>query len=170
MSARAKPAIQVFQIHQDAFYFLGNENILTDAPDFGRIWGDFFDKGGYDPILPFATDAKPINAWYTNDQGQRIYAQGLFVKDVDRVPEGYRLLHFPAGDFLVVTTEWMATNDEAVGENGNGQCNEYAQTVPIPEGYVRYDGPGSPITAIEKENADTPDGSRYEVWVPIRKA
>ena len=88
---------------------------------------------------------------------------------VDRVPEGYTLAKFPASDFLVVTTEWMATNDEAVGENGNGQCNRYAKSVQIPEGYVRYDGPDSPITMIEKENADTPDGSRYEVWVPIKK-
>ncbi len=24
-------------------------------------------------------------------------------------------------------------------------------------------------TIIEKENADTPDGSRYEFWVPIKK-
>lgn len=77
---------------------------------------------------------------------------------------------FPAIDFLVVTTEWMTTNAEAVGENGKGQCNRYAETVQIPEGYIRNDGAGCPITLIEKENGDTPDGSRYEVWVPIKKA
>lgn len=169
MSETNKPAIQVFQIHQDAFTFLGNENILTETSDFGQIWGDFFNKGGYDPILPYAVDTKPINVWYTNSQGQKIYFQGLFVKDVEKVPDGYKLAEFPASDFLVVTTEWMETNEEAVGENGNGQCNRYADIVQIPEGYVRNDGEGSPITAIEKENADTPDGSRYEVWVPIKK-
>lgn len=60
----------------------------------------------------------------------------------------------------------MATNDEAVGEDGNGLCNRYAETVQIPEGYIRDDGI---ITKIEKENSDTPDGSRYEVWIPIKK-
>ena len=79
---------------------------------------------------------------------------------MEKVPDGYQLVDFPASDFLVVTTEWMATNEEAVGENGNGRCNRYADTVQIPEGYIRNDGPGSPITAIEKENADTPRGQQ----------
>ena len=169
MSEASKPAIKVFQIHQEEFLFLGNENIITESSDFGQIWDDFFKKGGYDPILPYATDTKSINVWYTNSEGHNIYSQGLFVKNVDKVPDGYKLVDFPASDFLVVTTEWMTTNAEAVGENGNGQCNRYATTVEIPEGYVRNDGPDSPITAIEKENSDTPEGSRYEVWVPIKK-
>jgi predicted transcriptional regulator YdeE len=168
MSDINKPAIKVFKIHQDEFSFLGNENILTESSDFGYIWDNFFKMGGYDPILPYATDPKPINVWYTNKTGQRIYLQGLFVKNVEKVPDGYNLVNFPASDFLIVTTEWMETNEEAVGENGNGRCNRYAQTVQIPDGYVRNDGPDSPITEIEKENADTPDGSRYEVWVPIK--
>lgn len=169
MSATNKPAIKVFQIHHDKFSFLGNENILSESSNFGYFWDNFFNKGGYDPILPYATDSKPINVWYTNNAGQEIYFQGLFVQNVDMVPDGYKLVDFPASDFLVVTTDWMASNDEAVGENGNGQCNRYAEAVQIPEGYVRNDGPGSPFTLIEKENSNTPEGSRYEVWVPIKK-
>lgn len=169
MLDKNKPEIKVFQIHHDEFTFLGNENILTDSSDYVHIWDNFFGMGGYDPILPYSTDPKPINVWYTDAAGQRIYSQGLFVKNVDKVPEGYKSVKFPASDFLVVTTEWMETNEEAVGENGNGRCNRYADTVQIPEGYVRYDGSGSPITRIEKENANTPEGSRYEVWVPIKR-
>lgn len=162
----SEKAIITFQIHQEASVFLGNENIVTESSDFGQIWGHFFEMGGYEPILPYAVDTKPVNIWCINEQGERIYFQGLFVQNVDKVPEGYKLARFPAGDFLVVTTEWMETNDEAVGDDGNGRVNRYAETVAMPEGYVRNDGP---VTAIEKENADTPDGSRYEVWVPIRK-
>jgi predicted transcriptional regulator YdeE len=169
MSETKKPEIKVFQIHQDEFSFLGIENIITESSDFCHIWDNFFKMGGYEPILPYATDTKPINVWYTNSTGQMIYFQGLYVKKVHKIPDGYILVDFPASDFLVVTTEWMATKEEAVGENGNVQCNRYAKTVQIPDGYIRNDGTGCPINEIEKENADTPYGSRYEVWVPIKK-
>jgi predicted transcriptional regulator YdeE len=170
MSEKNKPSIKVFQIHQGGFSFLGNENIITESSDFGYIWNNFFDKGGYEPILPYATgDKQHINVWYNNDKGEKIYSQGLFVDNVKEIPAGYKLVNFPAYDFIVVTTEWMTTYEESVGENGNGQCNRYAKTVQIPDGYIRDDGPDSLITKIEKENADTPDGSRYEVWMPIKK-
>lgn len=86
---------------------------------------------------------------------------------MDKAPEGYTLSHFDGGDYLVVTTEWMETKEEAVGDNGNGRVNRYAETVAMPEGYVRSKGP---IAEIEKENADTPQGSRYEVWVPMENS
>lgn len=90
------------------------------------------------------------------------------VGNVDKVPEGYTLTKFPASDFLVVTHEWLSTNDEAL-KYGIDAGWKYEKTVHIPDGYVRYDEPGSPITIIEKENADTPNGSRYEFWIPIKK-
>lgn len=48
----SEKAIITFQIHQEAFGFLGNENIITESTDFGQVWGDFFKMGGYGPILP----------------------------------------------------------------------------------------------------------------------
>ena len=77
------------------------------------------------------------------------------VIDVDKVPEGYTLRQFPASDFLVITYEWLPTNEEAI-QHGIGAGWEHIKTI------LRYDEPGSPITVIEKENADTPGGSRYE--------
>ena len=163
-----KPAIVTFQFHQDGFSFLGNENILAESPDFGAIWGNFFKKGGYDPILPYAVDSKPLNVWYTNKAGDKIYFQGLMVGNVDKVPEGYTLAKFPASYFLVVTYEWVPKQDfQQMDEINDGW--KYIETLQIPDGYVRYDDSGSPITIIEKENTDTPDGSRYEFWVPIKR-
>ena len=64
--------------------------------------------------------------------------------------------------------EWVPKQDfQQMDEINDGW--KYIETLQIPKGYVRYDGPGSPITIIEKENTDTPDGSRYEFWVPIKK-
>lgn len=164
----SEPALVSFQMHQAAFSFLGIENIVTESSDFGYFWDHFFKAGGYEKIIPYATDIKPINIWYTNKSGQEIFFQGLMVDSVGNVPEGYTLAQFPASDFIVVTHEWLPTNEAAL-EYGIGAGWKHEKTVQMPDGYVRYDGPGSPITIIEKENSDTPDGSRYEVWVPIRK-
>jgi len=161
------PAIEVYQMHQNEFSFLGIKNIVTASSNYGNIWDNFFKAGGYDEINPYAVDPKPINVNYTNSAGEKIYFQGLMVGNVDRVPDGYTLEQFPASDFLVVTHEW--STDKVALNFGIGDCGKYAKTVQIPEGYVRYDGPGSPITIIERENSDTPDGSRYEWWVPIKK-
>jgi predicted transcriptional regulator YdeE len=163
-----KPAIVTLQIHQDEFSFLGKENVITESSDFSAIWGTFFKKGGYDPILPYAADPKPLNVWYTNKTGDKIYFQGLMVNNVDKLPEGYTLAKFPASDFILVTYEWVPKEDfQQMDEINDGW--KYIETLQIPDGYVRYDGPGSPITLIEKENTDTPKGSRYEFWVPIKK-
>jgi len=162
------PAIVTFQIHQDEFSFLGIENIVTESSDFGNFWDHFFAAGGYEKIIPYAIDPKPINVWYTNGAGEKIYFQGLMVKDVGKVPEGYSLAQFPAGDFLVVTYEWVTAQDFQMMYEIDGGW-KYMETAPIPDGYNRYDGPGNPITLIEKENTDTDDGSRYEFWVPIKK-
>ncbi|MCL2774617.1 MAG: GyrI-like domain-containing protein [Oscillospiraceae bacterium] len=164
------PAIVTYQIHQDEFSFLGIENIVTESSDFGYFWDNFFKMGGYDKINPYATDPKPINVWYTNNAGEKIYFQGLMViNNVDKIPDGYTLAQFPASDFLVVTYEWVPSQDFQMMYEINGGW-KYIETIQIPDGYVRYDVVGSPITVIEKENTDTIDGSRYEFWVPIKKS
>jgi len=163
-----KPAIVTFPIHQEAFSFLGIENIVTESSDFGHFWDNFFKMGGYEKINPYTIDPKPINVWYTNDAGQKIYFQGLMVNNMEKIPAGYTLAKFLASDFLVVTYEWVPQQDfDMMYEINSGW--KYVETLRMPDGYVRYDGPGSPITIIEKENTDTPDGSRYEFWVPIKK-
>lgn len=169
MSEPVKASIITYPLHLDSFDFLGNANMVSQASDFGEIWDHFFQKGGYAPILPYAVDESPINIWFHDPAGREVYLQGLFVKGVEHVPEGYTLQNFPGGDYLAITTEWMETNEEAVGDAGNGRCNRYADTILPPAGYARADGPDSLIYRIEKENANTAQGSRYEVWVPIRK-
>ena len=166
-----KPACVMFQIHQDAFWFLGNENIVDDESDYGYIWDNFFKMGGYDKIAPYAIDLKPLNVWYTNEKGEKIYFQGLMVEHVDKVPDGYVLKQFPGSDYFVITHEW--TSGEEALNYGIWAGWEFERTAQMPEGYVRYDelGLGSDfiISMIEKENLDTPNGSRYEHWIPIRR-
>ena len=162
------PQTIIYQIHQEEFTFLGIENILSESSDFGYFWNHFFSAGGYEKIIPYAIDTKPLNIWYTNSDGQDIYFQGLMVENVNTVPDEYKLVKFPASDFMVVTHDWVPTNDEAL-RYGIDAGWKNIKNLQIPDGYIRYDGKDCPITLIEKENMDTPDGSRYEMWVPIKK-
>jgi len=85
---------------------------------------------------------------------------------------------FPACEYLVVTHEWLSTdanlykNGILLTQNyvGIGQTHVYRENIPAPDGYVRYDGPDSPITQIEIENSNDKGESRFERWVPIKKA
>jgi len=89
----------------------------------------------------------------------------VIVEGMDKAPEGFTLMKFPACEFLVVTTEWLPTQDEALWQIEGA----YNKNAIIPEGYVRYDGPESPIEVIEVEHTNTAEGSRWEFWVPIKK-
>jgi len=171
MSEEITLTLVSFQIHQDEFEFLGIENKLnpTGKSDFGHFWGNFFNLGGYDNIDPYAADPRDTNIWYTNENGEKIYFQGKMVKNVDKVADGYTLAKFPAGDYLVLTHDWLPTFDEAQ-KYGIGFGRRHVETAQIPDGYIRNDGFGCPITEIERDNADTPDGSRIEHWLPIKKA
>ena len=48
---------------------------------------------------------------------------------MDEVPEGFIVKKFPVRDYVVVTTEWMETYEEATSENGLGQTNKFQRTV-----------------------------------------
>lgn len=99
-------------INKKIFIHIGNLHV-DNNPDFEKIWGDFFDKGGYNPILPHAVDGKPVNVRYINGRGETVYFQGMFVKEADKIPEGYKLMDFPVSEYFCVTTEWMESNETA---------------------------------------------------------
>ncbi|WP_058301524.1 effector binding domain-containing protein [Gorillibacterium timonense] len=163
-----KPTIEVFQMKHDEFLFLGMESSLQN-PDFQKIWENFFNAGGFDKIEPYQKEPCPMNIWHNNNPEYDVYFIGKIVEGIDEAPEGYTLMKFPAREFLVVTHEWLSEHERIVGEDGNGQCNRYADNVQIPDGYIRYDESGSQIKLIEREYSDTENGHRYEVWVPIKK-
>ena len=164
------PKIVTFQTRLDKFLFLGVEQVVTPGSDFGAVWDHYFKTvegsgfGDYEYVI-----------WYYKNNAQ-IYFVGKMVDDADSVPEGFSLAEFPTCEYLVVTHEWLAANEDMYVNGilttqnyaGIGQTHDYRENVPMPDGYVRYDGPDSPITQIEKENANTEYGSRFERWVPIK--
>jgi len=164
-----KLSLVTFQVYQDEFEFLGIENKLdpTGKSDFGYFWNNFFKLGGYDNINPYAIDPKDTNVWYTNKAGEKIYFQGKTAKDVKKIADGYSLVKFLASDYLVLTHNWLPTFGEAQ-RYGIGFGRKHIDTVELPEGYVRYDSSEFPIIEIERDNADTPEGSRIEHWLPIK--
>ena len=171
MCKLSKPNIVTFQAKLDEFYFLGFEQPVTPASDFGQVWGNYFsaaEKAGladpYESII-----------WYRKNNEQ-FYFVGKVTDSACAVPEGCSLVHFPACEYLVVTHEWLpdgkgvATDGIGITQDyaGIGQTHKYKENLPVPDGYVRFDGLDGFITQIEKEVA-TADGQRFERWVPIRK-
>jgi len=172
MSAKkSKPEIITFQARLDAFRFLGIEQIVTPASDFGAVWDHYFKTAegsgcsAYDYII-----------WYYKNNAQ-MYFVGKVAHGAGEVPEGFSLVKFPACEYLVVTHEWLPA-DANLYENGIlltqnyvgiGQTHVYREDIPVPDGYVRYDGPDSPITQIEIENTNDRGESRFERWVPIKR-
>lgn len=153
-----------FQAHLDAFDFLGVENTLSDGADFGAFWEGFFAKGGYEPIDPFAAEPGCTNVCY-NDGDKAVYFQGKIVRKGAAAPAGYSLKRFPAGDYLVATTEWLPTHDDAMRHINH----DYYRSAPAPEGFRRRPENGDGIFLIERWGAQTEEGFRYEFWVPIEK-
>lgn len=168
-----KPDIKIFHIKQKAFLFLGIENEIVGAienADFVTIWNDFFEAGGFEEIRPHQQkNDPPMVIYHQNHSDNLIYFIGSMIERVDEIPKGYTASRFPECEFLIVTTEWLQTEEEALGEHGLGQCGEYEKIVEIPEGYIRYDSGDSQYILIERENFNTKEGSRYEFWVPIKR-
>ena len=163
-------SLVTFTVHQPAFHFLGIENKLSVEwqGDFGHFWGNFFNLGGYDNIDPFATQPLDSNVWYVNEAGEKVFFQGKIAKSDATVADGYSLVSFPASDYLVLTHEWLPTFDEAQ-KLGIGFGRKHMNSVQLPEGYERYDATEFPIKEIERDNANTSEGSRIEHWLPIKK-
>ncbi|MCL2547361.1 MAG: MerR family transcriptional regulator [Oscillospiraceae bacterium] len=166
-----KPALILFQSRMDEFQFLGVEQVVTPDSDFGMVWDTYFktaEKAGQ--TAPYSH----IVWHYKNNE--QVYFVGNIVSNAKEVPDGYSAVKFPACEYLVVTHEWlpdgadMYTNGIVLTQNycGIGQTHSPREGVQMPEGYVRFDDPDSPITQIEIESKSK-DGNRFERWVPIKK-
>lgn len=164
-----QPKIIEEHIQIDEFLFLGIENVITDSyQNMGAVWDNFFKAGGFEKIEPYKKN--PYGCMVVNHNHHSeypVYFIGCIVEGEIEVPEGFTLTKFPACDYILVTHEWLLAKEDALGQIG--RIDEAKQHINIPEGYIRYDGPGRPLSLIENENMDTKDGSRWENWVPIKK-
>ena len=168
MSETNKPKIVIFQTRLDEFLFLGIEQVVTPTTNFGKVWDTYFktaEGSGF-------SDYEYIIWYYKNNE--QVYFVGKMVDSAENVPAGFSTARFPACEYLVVTHEECENLHDGIGLTqeyaGIGQTHSYRENIPMPEGYVRYDGPDSPITQIEKENANPKGGGRFERWVPIKKS
>ena len=171
MSDNQIAAIVTFSMQQDGFQFLGIENTIKgpiEEADMGMVWGNFFKAGGFDRIDPYKkAPYGSMVVYYRNDSGDLVYFIGSIVAGVNDPPEGYTLASFPGGEYLVVTHEWLSTQEGAINQISN--VNDHQKTVEIPEGYCRCDQSTGRVVLVERENMHTDKGSRYEFWVPIQR-
>jgi len=162
MSEQNKPAIVTFQMQLDDFLFLGVEYPL-DKLD----WNHFLNTVGYEKIEPYQVESREFEiVWHNNNPEYTTYFIGKRVKGINKAPDGLILTKFPAREFVVVTHEWRSNGDDRFQI---GDCMRYADNLQIPDGYIRYDQPGSEIVLMELSNFDPAYGHRWEIWVPIKK-
>jgi len=159
------PKIITYQTYHEEFYFLGIENLVTEGADFGSFWSNFFDMGGYDKIDPYQKDPNCINVWFSRNPEEQIYFQGKIVNEMTEIPEGYTLAKFPAGEYLVVTTEWLPSYEDTMHHINH----DYHENAQIPAGYRRRAETDKGITLIERWGEKTIEGYRYEFWIPLER-
>ena len=151
----------ISQKQHDEFLFLGK--LYTDEKmDFGKWLDEFFKTGGFEKITPHLKNANDccyhihiiVPDYWT------VYI-GNIVVGITEAPEGHVLKKFPSGEFVVVTSEWKPTENEAhesLDENEN-----FRKT---PNGYV---DDKSTYLCIEKFYECRKKGHRWERWYPIKK-
>jgi hypothetical protein len=175
MSKSLIPKIVTFQANKEEFLFLGKDYLL-DNPDFGKIWDDFLGTGGtehgaYDIIRKYGvTPIQNINIWHNNNSNYESFFIGREVVGINEAPKGFTLIKVPASEYFVVTHDFIPkdTNFNFYGEHGNGQLATYIENVQMPNGYIRHGGIYN-IILLEISNFHTPNGGRYERWLPIKK-
>ena len=169
MSEASNPVSNVFQAQHDAFLFLGKyyEDKVETHLDFGKIFDHFFNTGGYENINPHEKNKTEccVDALLHGRNGEYTTVHiGKIVDGVTEAPEGHVLAKFPAGAFLVVTSEWKSTEGEAhdaLNENENIKIAQFQSGCVIDD--TLY-----PCRCIEKMFECPEKGHRWERWYPIK--
>jgi len=165
----SNPTSNVFQIHNSEFTFLGKEysSELEKGLDFGQIFDNFFKTGGYDNINPHEKnkDEHCVDTliFYKKTPEHKTVYIGKIIDTIGDVPTGYVLNLFPAGKFIVVTSGWVATEDES-----HKVANETKKNMQMPNGCIIDDA--SPYVCIEKMFECPENGHKLERWYPIATA
>ena len=164
------PANNVFQAKHDAFLFLGKyyADKVEDHLDFGKTFGDFFETGGYEQINPHEknkTECCMDTLLHGKDGECTTVYIGKIVDGIAEAPEGHVLEKFPSGEFLVVTSEWKSTEQEAQDAL---DTNESMKIEQFQSGTV-VDNESYPCRCIEKMFECPEKGYRWERWYPIKK-
>ena len=161
------PAIEIYRARRESYKVLGMENKISNDdrnPNCGECWGKYFDSGTHEKVVPFMAETPLLGVFCQSDPGYYNYLIGAVVSGVDEAPEGMFLAEFPATDYLVVTHEWVKSEDEANAQIGRLVGHAHGPDV-MPDGYEKYT---VPVMFIESYN-NSPEKSRFEVWLPIRE-
>jgi Uncharacterized protein conserved in bacteria len=163
------PVIEVYQAHREPYQVLGIENKFSNDnrnPNCGACWGQFFNRGNHDKIKPFLIEQPLLGVFCQSEPGYYNYLIGGIVSGLKNIPDGMFLTDFPACDYIVVTHEWMKSIDEAEMNVGRIVGYAHGSELYLPDGYVKFNGPPSPIMFIESYNYDFKNNRfRFEVWL-----
>lgn len=161
---------EIYRAHRESYRVLGMENKFNNDnrdPDCGARWGAFFDSGGHEKLKPFLTEKPLVGVFCQSEPGYYNYLIGGVVSGIESAPEGMFLCDFPATDYLVVTTQWQPSIDQAEKYIGPVVGYAHGSELRFPDGYEKYT---DPVMFIEGYNYEFDNNRfRFEVWLAIRK-
>ena len=168
LSKMNPPKTFTYKALHDEFLFVGK--LYTDEKmDFAKWYDDFIESGGFDKIAP--RHKNQDENYLSNENFLTIHVMvpdywtvyiGTISDGITEAPDGYLLHKFPAGEFLVVSTDWQLTDTDA-----NEAIDQINHTSAIPNGYV---DDKSTYLCIEKFYNCPERGQLWERWFPIKKA
>lgn len=152
----------VFQKKQEEYFFLG-KIYKSNKMDFGKWYEDFYKSGGFEKIKMYRNDKSDclasIHVMFPDYWNVGI---GIIADEISEIPEGFELKKFPSGDFLIISSDWKLTDDEA-----HISLDEFdPKYKQIPCDYVMD---RSTYLCIEKFYECPEKGHKWERWYPIRQ-
>ncbi len=159
-----KPNFQVFTTKFDDYSVLGYTFKKIEHNKMSEYY-EKYEKN--QPLRDFAAkhstpDNRLVGILYGQD-----FITGAIVEGITEVPEGTKLMKFPASEFLVITHDYTETEPECYPYIGMTVSHAHSKDVQIPDGYERYHDPNG---YMERFNFNHDENKfRTEVWFAIRK-
>lgn len=173
MSNEKQPNLHSFTTKLDDYKILGLIFPSIDPAKIGDCYGVFENNRPLRELINQHSEIGDreigimILADPTNTNGPKNFLVGGIVTDIDEAPEGACLMDFPGSEFLVVTHDWCASEQELMDSGWIAQTIGYAFELKLPDGYEKYE---YPVYYWERWNFHADENQyRFEVWLSIRK-
>ena len=164
--------IEIHHVKRDAWQVIGMDDKFDNNnrnPKLYYSWSKYKKANAYEILAPYQTEGMELGIFYNDEPGHYHYLIGGVVGEVDEVPEGFKLVKFPASEFLIVTHEWSKNKVDAKKQIGRIVAYAHSDELKFPDGYEKCT---EHLAFVEGYNFNTFGSKRhrFEVWLAMKKA